>query len=167
MKPTAVYLMRNIWAEANYKVGIASVIDRRRFQIEETYQVAPVLVAAAWFPTKEAAACAERRWHKYFCAFQTDDHSGREWFALPLQAVQQFIEWSKMSPDGAVLKLQAIAGHRLPNSVTDSLISAIPTHERRTYTRKTLCQGNSKRAARDKRRGDELSRDSRPQQADH
>jgi T5orf172 domain len=135
--PTAVYLFRNVWAEANYKIGIASIIDRRKWQIVEAYQVAPILVTAVWFPSRTAAKEAEKRWHQWFKDAWTDDHSGKEWFSLTDSQLKEFVTWAKYSPDEALLKLKHKSG-LLTNdeaySLTRNLLNSIPTH--RPYGRR-------------------------------
>ena len=135
--PTAVYLLRNIWSEANYKVGVASVIQRRQWQVEEAYGVAPVLVGSAWFPTRKDAQRAESTWHKYLAEFRSDDHGGKEWFTLPSHKVRQLVEWLKLSPNEAYLKL-LIKANRLSvaeaKQITTKLLNAIPYGRREVST---------------------------------
>jgi hypothetical protein len=130
MDPTAVYLMRNIWAEANYKIGVSSIPHRRVWQVEEAYGVGPMIMTLAWFPTRSAANKAEKFWHKLLAEYQTNDHGGNEWFCLPDSQVELFLSWAKNSPDGAMLKLKAKAG-KLSRSestkLTNKLINLIPT----------------------------------------
>jgi hypothetical protein len=134
MNPTAVYLMRNIWAEANYKIGISSIPYRRKWQVEESYGVAPVIAAVVWFPTRHAAETAEKALHGFLAEYRTDDHGGKEWFCLPQTVVDEFIVWSKQSPDGAMLKLQ-VKADKLSRSearkLTTQLLGSIP-YGRRT-----------------------------------
>lgn len=164
MDPTAVYLMRNIWAEANYKIGVSSIPHRRVWQVEEAYGVGPMIMATVWFPTRTAATKAERLWHQYLLDYRTDDHGGKEWFCLTSALVNEFLEWAKLSPDGTKLKLQAKA-QRLSKSesyrLTKLLVDAIPTHAEQPRARKPIRQRNSQRATRDQGRRDELPRDSR------
>jgi len=140
MDPTAVYLMRNIFAEANYKVGVSSIPHRRVWQVEESYGAGPMIVATVWFPTRAAANKAEKLWHQYLHEYLTDDHGGKEWFALPDRFVKEFIRWSAMSPDGATLKLRVKAqtltkGEAM--NLSKTLIAAIPTHDGRSKVPKT------------------------------
>lgn len=131
MDPTAVYLMRNIWAESNYKVGISSIPHRRVWQVEESYGVAPLIVTTVWFPTRYAAAKAEGLWHEYLRDYRTDDHGGKEWFCLPDHLIQEFLEWAKLTPDGVMLKLKTKAKQLTKsesNRISRTLTSAIPHH---------------------------------------
>jgi len=146
--PTAVYLIRNIWAEANYKIGIASVIDRRKFQIEEQYGVGPMVVAAVWFPSRRAAQKAETLWHHYYKESTTNDHGGHEWFSLTNTQLDEFMVWAEYGPNEALLKLKAKGGlldHRDARDMETTLISCIPTHGRH---RTPLSRANKKRATR-------------------
>jgi T5orf172 domain len=131
MEPTAVYLMRNIWSEANYKVGVSSIPHRRVWQVEEAYGVGPMIVSTVWFPTRYSATKAEGLWHKYLKEYQTDDHGGREWFCLPDHIVSEFVEWAKLSPDGTMLKLK-VKAQRLSKAevrqLSTTLLRSIP-HE--------------------------------------
>jgi hypothetical protein len=132
---TAVYLLRNIWAEANYKVGIASVLDRRKWQIEESYGVGPVIVGSAWFPSRQDARQAEKLWHRYLRESRSDDHGGKEWFSLTPEQVKQFVTWLQLSPDEAMLKLKLRAGQLTPaeaKTISTKLIRSIPHAKRVT-----------------------------------
>jgi hypothetical protein len=138
MDPTAVYLMRNIFSEANYKIGVSSIPHRRVWQVEESYGVGPMIVATAWFPTRTAANKAEKLWHLYLAEYRTDDHGGKEWFCLPQRFVDAFVEWVKNSPDGVHLKLQAkaqVLSRKDANRITKSLIASIPTDGRTTLSK--------------------------------
>jgi Meiotically up-regulated gene 113 len=104
MTPTAVYLMKNDWSQSNYKVGISNRPARREIEIQENYGVYTVLLAACWFPTKQDAERAEKKWHKILSEFRTDDHSGKEWFSLPDYKVDQFLNWAKLSSDEGAMK---------------------------------------------------------------
>lgn len=152
MDPTAVYLMRNIWAESNYKVGVSSIPHRRVWQVEEQYGVGPMIVATVWFPTRYAATKAESLWHKYLNQYLTDDHGGKEWFCLPNAIVEEFLQWAKQSPDGVMLKLKAKA-----EKLTQSEVRRISTQLTRSIPygssqhREALLQGDPKRTARSKR----------------
>ena len=144
MDPTAVYLMRNIWAEANYKIGVSSIPYRRVWQVEESYGVGPMIMATAWFPTRSAATKAERLWHQYLSEYQTDDHGGKEWFCLPQRFVDAFTDWASSSPDGVHLKLRAKAqtlSRKDANQISKSLIASIPTHGRREVSKATRLRG--------------------------
>ena len=146
--PTAVYLVRNIWAEANYKIGIASVIDRRKFQIEEQYGVGPMVVAAVWFPSRKAAQKAETLWHRYFKDSVTDDHGGHEWFSLTTSQLKEFTVWAEYGPNEALLKLKAKGGlleYRDARDLESTLIQCIPTHGRH---RSSVSRTDKKRATR-------------------
>ena len=167
MDPTAVYLMRNIFSESNYKIGVSSIPYRRVWQVEESYGVGPVIATTVWFPTRYAATKAEALWHQYLHQYQTDDHGGKEWFCLPEAIVKEFLHWAKESPDGVMLKLKAKA-QKLSQAevrrISTQLLRSIP-NERTTRTAdrptQAVCKGDPKRTPRSKRRRDELPRDSR------
>lgn len=97
MTISCVYLIHNTWSEANYKVGMSQSPSRRIGQIGETYEVEPVLIAATWFTDAKTAQRAETYWHRYFQDFLTDDHSGKEWFALTPAQVEMFCKWCELS----------------------------------------------------------------------
>lgn len=133
MDPTAVYLMRNIWAESTYKIGVSSIPHRRVWQVEEAYGVGPMIVSTVWFPTRAAAYKAEKTWHHLFRDYLTDDHGGKEWFCLHDDHVSLFLEWAKLSPDGTTLKLKSKAqqlSRAESTGITRSLLSAIPKQPR-------------------------------------
>lgn len=131
-EPTAVYLIRNIWAESTFKIGVASVIDRRRFQIEGQYCVAPVLVGAAWFPNRTFAQTAETKWHRTLHEFQTDDHGGKEWFCLPQKWVKALTSWVNSGPSETAVKLgtKYLSLRSDLDSSSKSLIKSIPKRTR-------------------------------------
>ena len=97
MKISCVYLMYNTWSDANYKVGISSSPPRRSGQVCVDYEVEPEVIKTAWFSCQKAARQAETYWHRYLQDFRTDDHSGKEWFALTNEYVQKFCKWSELS----------------------------------------------------------------------
>jgi hypothetical protein len=104
VSPTTVYLIRNVWSEANYKVGVTGNVPRRIAEIEEQYGVEAQLIDSCWFPTQQAAAAAEKIWHKILGQYQTDDHGGKEWFSLPARRVEEFRTWASLSMPGTALK---------------------------------------------------------------
>jgi hypothetical protein len=97
MTCTALYLMHNAWSVANYKVGISRSPSRRSGQVCNDYEVDPDVISTVWFTCTDTARKAENYWHRYLQDFRTDDHSGKEWFALTNEYVQKFCKWSELS----------------------------------------------------------------------
>lgn len=127
--PTAVYLMKNDWSQANYKVGISNRPARREVEIQENYGVYTVLLATCWFPSKEEAQRAEHRWHQYLEEHQTDDHSGKEWFSLTTRQVEEFKKWARASAKADEMKRMFFShGSRSTpvRSLVRQLFSSIP-----------------------------------------
>ena len=48
-KPHAVYLMKNMWSDANYKIGFSNNPSRRGVEVEDQYGVEPKLSAPVGF----------------------------------------------------------------------------------------------------------------------
>ena len=131
MKCTALYLMHNVWSEANYKVGLSSSPPRRSGQVCVDYEVEPVIIQTAWFTCEKMARLAETYWHRYLQDFRTDDHPGKEWFALTNDYVQKFCKWSELSKshfDIAKWVFNIGASKRQLGDYDYGLIRAIPRH---------------------------------------
>ena len=97
--PHAVYLMKNLWSESNYKIGFSNNPTRRGAEGDHHYGVEPRILSTCWFPSEKDARAAELIWHKRFKDFRSDDHSGREWFSLKPSQVDEFLHWCEFSPD--------------------------------------------------------------------
>jgi hypothetical protein len=95
--PHAVYLMKNRWSEANYKLGFSRRPEIRKVEVDHDYQVDPHLLAVCWFPTERDARAAETIWHTRLACCRTDDHGGREWFSLNSTQVDEFVQWCSRS----------------------------------------------------------------------
>ena len=104
VSPTTVYLIRNVWSEANYKVGVTGNVSRRIAEIEEQYGVEAQLIDSCWFPTRNDAEKAELTWHRRYAENRTDDHGGREWFSLGKTQITEFCDWAELSLTGDALK---------------------------------------------------------------
>lgn len=127
--PHAVYLMKNLWSESNYKVGFSNNPSRRVVEVDHHYGVQPRILSTCWFPTEKDARAAELIWHKRFADFQSDDHGGREWFSLPRARVNEFSEWCSNSPDRLQLLDDLFKGHLTVSqvkSLTSKLFNSIP-----------------------------------------
>jgi predicted GIY-YIG superfamily endonuclease len=130
--PTAVYLIKNTWSEANFKIGITANIPRRIAEIEDQYGVDARLIYACWFPDKVPAGKAEWIWHKRYSHLLTDDHGGKEWFSLGKEQVSEFFEWSKLSlPELDLKKKIFMVGSSKSEirSLTDQLFQGIPKRQ--------------------------------------
>lgn len=132
VSPTAVYLIKNTWSEANYKVGITANIPRRIAEIEDQYGVDASLVYACWLPTKESAQRAEHYWHKHFSEYWTDDHPGKEWFSLASTNLMKYRDWCSKSPSKhnllSALYKQGMSLKKIREFSTD-LLKSIPMKE--------------------------------------
>jgi hypothetical protein len=101
--PHAVYLMKNRWSDANYKLGFSRRPAIRKVEVDHDYSVDPHLLAVCWLPTEKDARAAERIWHSQLAHLRTDDHGGREWFSLSETHVHQFCSWCEHSLDFQIL----------------------------------------------------------------
>lgn len=133
--PCCVYLLRNEWSEANYKIGISNNPDRRCIEVRETYKnVLPKVLTTAWFPRKRSAFKAEQQWHRAEKMYLSDDHGGKEWFSLPQETVEMFTTWASQSLDLRALRHWLFAEGAKSDEIrdyTESLLRDIP----RNYTR--------------------------------
>ena len=102
--PHAVYLMRNEWSEANFKIGISNRPFRRHLEVDDQYGVSSRIITTCWFPNRHFAGKAELIWHKRYNELQTDDHGGREWFSLGKTQIDEFCAWAELSMPGDALK---------------------------------------------------------------
>jgi hypothetical protein len=133
-RPTAVYLIKNTWSVANYKVGITSNIPRRIAEIEDQYGVDAKLIYACWFPDKDSAKKAELFWHRHFADCLTDDHPGKEWFSLPPPAVKKFQIWSLASPSKQTILRKVYKmglSMKALKRLSSQLVGLIPHHPSR------------------------------------
>jgi len=131
--PHAVYLMKNLWSESNYKIGFSNRPSRRRVEVDDQYNVDPKLLGVCWLPTQRDARHAELQWHRYFSDYRSADHAGREWFALTQSQVDAFLKWCSHSPEVDVLRDDLFMG-RLSRSqiskLTRKLFKYIPRKNR-------------------------------------
>lgn len=135
--PTAVYLMRNEWSASNYKIGMSNHPDRRHLEVEDQYKnVSPRIITTCWFPTTKLARSAEFIWHCRYRNKRSDDHGGKEWFALTAGDVSEFIHWSEHSKSASDIKAwlfrdgaskEAVAAYR------ELLFSSIPKRSKRSF----------------------------------
>jgi hypothetical protein len=132
--PCAVYLMRNEWADSNYKIGISCRPNVRDLEVRDQYKnVSTIVHATCWFPSSRFARKAETGWHRYFSEYRTDDHGGREWFSLTQFQVSKFLEWSINAKSDHDLKHWLFADGARKSDVRDYqqfLLKSIP-HRRR------------------------------------
>jgi hypothetical protein len=97
--------------------------------MEENYGVNPSIISTCWFPTEKDARAAELIWHKRFKEFRSDDHGGREWFALSQSQVTEFTHWCSYSMDHIQLLDGLFKGHlslKQIKQLTDNLFFQIP-----------------------------------------
>jgi hypothetical protein len=137
MTCTALYLMRNTWSEANYKVGISKSPGRRQAEVIFTYDVEPVITTTAWFTSKHNAQEAERSWHRFLEEYRTDDHGGKEWFSLPTDKLHLFKQWASISSPVNDLRYwlhQVGASRHEQDSYDYSLLKKIPRKRKRHQT---------------------------------
>lgn len=131
MSCTAVYLMHNAWSEANYKVGVSKAPPRRSGQVCIEYEVDPDIIQTVWFTCEKSARLAEKYWHRYLQDFRTDDHSGKEWFALSQEYVQKFCRWSdnSMSKNHIIKWLYNLGASKQALADYDyGLLKTVPRH---------------------------------------
>lgn len=127
--PHAVYLMKNLWSESNYKVGFSNNPTRRGVEVDHHYGVEPRILSTCWFPTEKDARAAEHIWHIRFKECRSDDHGGREWFSLTSLQVDEFTQWCSHSLDRLQLLDGLFKGHLNLNQVkqlTNRLFTLIP-----------------------------------------
>lgn len=127
--PHAVYLMKNVWSTANYKVGFSKNPTRRGVEVDNQYGVEPRIIATCWFPTEFDARAAEKIWHRRFEDSRSDDHGGREWFSLTSSQVDEFMSWCSHSPDHLQLLSGLFNGHlslKQVKKLTNTLFTHIP-----------------------------------------
>ena len=127
--PHAVYLMRNLWSESNYKIGFSNNPTRRGVEVDHQYDVEPRILSVCWFPSEKDARAAELIWHKRYKEYRSDDHSGREWFSLKQSQVDEFLHWCESSPDRSQLLDYLFKGHmtfRQIKQLTSTLFNQIP-----------------------------------------
>ena len=132
MSCTALYLMHNAWSESNYKVGISKSPPRRSGQVCTEYEVDPDIIKTVWFTCTQTARLAETYWHRYLQDFRTDDHSGKEWFALSSEYVQMFCKWSELSKSKTEIAKWLYnlgASTKQLGDYDFSLIKSIPRHK--------------------------------------
>lgn len=129
-RPTAVYLMRNEWAESNFKIGVSNNPFRRHYEVEDQYlNVYPTILGTCWFPQQDQARKAEHIWHQRHSEKRTDDHGGREWFSLSERDISEFLQWTSKSKTDSELKdwlFRLGASLDAVNSYRRQLINAIP-----------------------------------------
>ena len=116
-KPHAVYLMKNMWSDANYKIGFSNNPSRRGVEVEDQYGVEPKIICTCWFPTEFDARAAERIWHRRYENNRSEDHSGKEWFALTRTQVSEFEQWCLNSPDHRTLLDDLFKGHKTERQI--------------------------------------------------
>jgi len=133
--PHAVYLMKNLWSESNYKIGFSKNPTRRGVEVDHQYGVEPRILSTCWFPTEKDARAAELIWHKRYKDFRSDDHGGREWFALKQSQVKEFTKWCSYSLDRLQLLDGLFKGHlnlKQIKQLTNDLFTHIPKPMPRT-----------------------------------
>ena len=127
--PHAVYLMKNLWSESNYKIGFSNNPTRRGVEVDHHYGVEPRILSTCWFPTEKDARAAELIWHKHFKDCRSDDHGGREWFSLKQSQVEEFSHWSEQSLEYRKLLDSLFKGYlsvTQVKSLTSKLFNSIP-----------------------------------------
>ena len=126
-KPHAVYLMWNSWSQSNYKIGFSNNPTRRGVEVDDQYGVEPRIISTCWFPTEFDARAAEKIWHTRYSDYRSDDHSGREWFALTTSQVEEFKTWCKFSLPHKQL-LDGLFKGRMNLKQVQSLTTKLFTH---------------------------------------